>query len=163
MIHANELQRRGIKTMFGDASNSEILLHVGLEDARALVITAPNETTVELIVTAAHAIAPQLPIIARAATADRLSHLYRRGARHVINPELEGGLEMLRHTLLALGHSTNRIQPYVDAVRTESYEGILPEEGGYPVLDQLLMATRGVEIAWELLNPGSPVLSLIHI
>ena len=46
----------------------------------------------------------------------------------------------------------------MDAVRTESYEGILPEEGGYPVLDQLLMATRGVEIAWELLNPGSPVI-----
>jgi CPA2 family monovalent cation:H+ antiporter-2 len=158
MIHANELQRRGIKTMFGDASNSEILLHVGLEDARALVVTAPNETTVELIVTAAHAIAPRLPIIARAATADRLSHLYRLGARHVINPELEGGLEMLRHTLLALSHNTNRIQPYLDAVRTESYEGILPEEGGYPVLDQLLMATRGVEIAWELLNPGSPVI-----
>ncbi len=158
MIHANELQRRGIKTMFGDASNSEILLHVGLEDARALVVTAPNETTVELIVTAAHAIAPQLPIIARAATADRLPHLYHLGARHVINPELEGGLEILRHTLLALGHATSRIQPYMDAVRTESYEGILPEEGGYPVLDQLLMATRGVEIAWELLNPGSPVI-----
>jgi len=158
MIHANELQRRGIKTMFGDASNSEILLHVGLEHARALVVTAPNETTVELIVTTAHAIAPHLPIIARAATADRLSHLYHLGARHVINPELEGGLEILRHTLLALGHSTSRIQPYVDAVRTESYEGILPEEGGYPVLDQLLMATRGVEIAWELLNPGSPII-----
>ena len=85
MIHANELQRRGIKTMFGDASNSEILLHVGLEDARALVVTAPNETTVELIVTAAHAIAPQLPIIARAATADRLPHLYHLGARHVLS------------------------------------------------------------------------------
>ena len=158
MIYANELQAQGIKTMFGDAANSEILLHVGLEHARALVVTAPNETTVELIVTAAHAIAPQLPIIARAATADRLPHLYHLGARHVINPELEGGLEILRHTLLALGHATSRIQPYMDAVRTESYEGILPEEGGYPVLDQLLMATRGVEIAWELLNPGSPVI-----
>ncbi len=43
-------------------------------------------------------------------------------------------------------------------MRTEAYEGILPEEGGYPVLDQLLMATRGVEIGWELLNSGSPVI-----
>ncbi len=158
LIHANDLQRRGVNTMFGDASNSEILLHVGLDDARALVITVPNETTVELIVAAAHAIAPNLPIIARAATADRLSHLYRLGAHHAINPEMEGGLEMLRYTLLSLGHGSNRIQPYLDAVRTETYEGILPDEGGYPVLDQLLMATRGVEIGWELLNPGSPVI-----
>jgi len=80
------------------------------------------------------------------------------GARHAINPEVEGGLEMLRYTLLSLGHGSNRIQPYLDAVRTETYEGILPEEGGYAVLDQLLSATRGVEIAWELLNRGSPVL-----
>ena len=158
MAHANEIQARGIKTLFGDAANSEILLHTGLEHARALVVTAPNETTTELIVAAAHAIAPTLPIIARAATADRLTHLYHLGAHHAINPEMEGGLEMLRYTLLSLGHGSNRIQPYLDAVRTETYEGILPEEGGYPVLDQLLTATRGVEIAWELLNPGSPVI-----
>ncbi len=158
MAHANEIQGRGIKTLFGDAANSEILLHTGLGHARALVITVPNETTTELIVAAAHAIAPTLPIIARAATADRLSHLYRLGARHAINPEMEGGLEMLRYTLLSLGHGSNRIQPYLDAVRTETYEGLLPEEGGYPVLDQLLNATRGVEIGWELLNPGSPVI-----
>ena len=47
MIYANELQSQGINTMFGDASNSEILLHVGLEDARALVVTVPNETAAE--------------------------------------------------------------------------------------------------------------------
>ena len=158
MAHANEIQARGIKTLFGDAANSEILLHTGLEHARALVVTAPNETTTELIVAAAHAIAPTLPIIARAATADRLPHLYHLGAHHAINPEMEGGLEMLRYTLLSLGHGSNRIQPYLDAVRTETYEGILPEEGGYPVLDQLLTATRGVEIAWELLNASSPVI-----
>ena len=158
MAHANEIQARGIKTLFGDAANSEILLHTGLEHARALVVTAPNETTTELIVAAAHAIAPTLPIIARAATADRLTHLYHLGAHHAINPEMEGGLEMLRYTLLSLGHGSNRIQPYLDAVRTETYEGILPEEGGYPVLDQLLTATRGVEIAWELLNASSPVI-----
>ena len=158
MARANELQGRGIKTMFGDASNSEILLHTGLEQARALVVTVPNETTTELVVGASHAIAPELPIIARAATADRLSALYRLGAHHAINPEMEGGLEMLRLTLLALGYSSDRIQPYLDAVRGETYEGILPGEQGYPVLDQLLMATRGVEIAWELLNAGSPVI-----
>ena len=79
MAHANEIQARGIKTLFGDAANSEILLHTGLEHARALVVTAPNETTTELIVAAAHAIAPTLPIIARAATADRL---FRSAPRH---------------------------------------------------------------------------------
>ena len=157
MIYANELQAQGIKTMFGDAANSEILLHVGLEDARALVVTVPNETAAELIVTAAHALAPELPIIVRAATADRLDNLFHLGARHAVNPEMEGGLEMLRLTLLSLGYSAGQIQQYVDTVRSDTYEGILPGERGYPVLDQLLMATRGVEIVWERLTDVSPL------
>ena len=157
MIYANELQAQGIKTMFGDAANSEILLHVGLEDARALVVTVPNETAAELIVTAAHALAPELPIIVRAATADRLDNLFHLGARHAVNPEMEGGLEMLRLTLLALGYSAGQIQQYIDTVRTDTYEGILPGQRGYPALDQLLMATRGVEIAWQPLDGDSPL------
>ena len=157
MIYANELQAQGINTMFGDASNSEILLHVGLEHARALVVTVPNETAAELIVTAAHAIAPDLPIIVRAATADRLDNLFHLGARHAVNPEMEGGLEMLRLTLLALGYSAGQIQQYIDTVRTDTYEGILPGQRGYPALDQLLMATRGVEIAWQPLDADSPL------
>ena len=31
-------------------------------------------------------------------------------------------------------------------------------DSGYPVLDQLLMSTRGVEIAWEPLAAGSPLI-----
>jgi len=117
----------------------------------------PNETAAELIVTAAHAIAPDLPIIVRAATADRLDNLFHLGARHAVNPEMEGGLEMLRLTLLALGYSAGQIQQYIDTVRTDTYEGILPGQRGYPALDQLLMATRGVEIAWQPLDGDSPL------
>jgi CPA2 family monovalent cation:H+ antiporter-2 len=158
MAYATELQQRGIKTMFGDAANSEILLHVCLDCARALVVTVPNETTAELIVGAAHVISPDTPIIVRAATGDRLDDLIRLGATHVINPELEGGLEMLRYTLLTLEYSSGQIQHYIDTVRSDTYAGILPGERGFPVLDQLLMSTRGVEIAWFPLDEGSPLI-----
>lgn len=157
MAFANELQQKGIKTMFGDAANSEILLHVCLDCAKALVVTVPNQTATELIVAAAHQIAPDLPIIARAETEDRLVHLVGLGASHVINPEMEGGLEILRYTLLTLEYSTGQIQHYIDTVRSDTYEGVLPGQRGYPVLDQLLMSTRGVEIAWYTLNAGSPL------
>ena len=158
MAYATELQQQGIKTMFGDAANSEILLHVCLDCARTLVVTVPNETTAELIVAASHIISPATPIIVRAATEDRLDDLVRLGATHVINPELEGGLELLRYTLLTLDYSTGQIQQYIDAIRSDAYAGIAPGERGHPVLDQLLMSTRGVEIAWLPLGPGSPLL-----
>ena len=158
MAYATELQQQGIKTMFGDAANSEILLHVCLDCARTLVVTVPNETTAELIVAASHIISPTTPIIVRAATEDRLDDLVRLGATHVINPELEGGLELLRYTLLTLDYSTGQIQQYIDAIRSDAYAGIAPGERGHPVLDQLLMSTRGVEIAWLPLGPSSPLL-----
>jgi len=158
MPYAIDLQREGIKTMFGDAANSEILTHVCLDCARALVVTVPNENATELIVGAAHIIAPDLPIIARAETEERLGHLVDLGVTHVINPELEGGLEILRYTLLTLDYSSSQIQHYIDTVRSDSYEGITPEEHGFPVLDQLLMSTRGVEISWLYLTDDSPVI-----
>jgi len=158
MAYATELQEQGIKTMFGDAANSEILTHVCLDCARALVVTVPNETTAELIVGAAHTISPDLPIIVRAATEDRLDDLVRLGARHVINPELEGGLELLRYTLLTLEYSSGQIQQFIDTIRSDTYTGVMPGDRGYPVLDQLLMSTRGVEIAWLTLEDGSPLI-----
>ncbi len=157
MAYATELQGQGIKTMFGDAANSEILNHVCLDCAKALVVTVPYGTTAELIVGAAHIISPDLPIIVRAETEDRLDDLIRLGATHVINPELEGGLEMLRYTLLTLDYSSGQIQHYIDTVRGDTYEGIFPGDRGVPVLDQLLMSTRGVEIAWLGLEPDSPL------
>jgi monovalent cation:H+ antiporter-2, CPA2 family len=78
---AADFEKRGIPTLYGDAANSEILLHAGLERARALVVTLPNETAAEIVVATAHKIAPKLPIIARAATSAGLGRLARRGAR----------------------------------------------------------------------------------
>lgn len=152
-----EMQQEGIQTLFGDAANSEILRHVGLEHACALVVTVPDEVTAELIVAAAHDLAPDLPIIARAGTAAGVERLAAYGARHVIHPELEGGLEIVRHTLLTLGYPMGQIQTYVDTVRQDAYRANFAEDQPHPVLDQLVAAVRGVEIVWHSMAENSPI------
>lgn len=156
--YAAEIQQSGIRTLFGDAANSEILAHAGLEHARALIVTVPNETDAELIVAAAQDLAPQLPIIARAGTESGVQRLAALGAQHVIHPELEGGLEIVRHTLLTLEYPMGQIQSYVDGIRQDAYEGALPGDKGYPVLDQLLKAVRGIDIVWQPIAEGSPLI-----
>jgi len=151
--YAAEMQRDGIHTLFGDATNAEILSHAGLGHACALVVTVPDEVTAELIVSAAHDLAPDLPIIARAGTESGVARLVTLGAQHVIHPELEGGLEIVRHTLLALGYPMGQIQSYVDTVRRDAYQVNQQQ----PVLDQLLAAVRGVEIVWHLVSDDSPL------
>jgi CPA2 family monovalent cation:H+ antiporter-2 len=122
-----------------------------------MVVTVPNETTAELIVAAAHDLAPSLPIIARAGTESGVQRLAALGARHVIHPELEGGLEIVRHTLLTLDYPMAQIQSYIDAVRRDMYQGILPGDERLRPLDQFISATRGVEIAWHIVSEDSTV------
>lgn len=150
-VYASEIQKQGVKTLFGDAANSEILTHTGLERALALVVTVPDQTTAELVTTAAHDIAPDVTIIARASAEGGVARLSDHGARHVIHPELEGGLEIVRHTLLTLGYPMTQIQPYIDSVRQDAYHEPTHQEaeGQYAVLDQLLNTVRGLEIAWQ--------------
>jgi CPA2 family monovalent cation:H+ antiporter-2 len=155
---AAQIQREGIPTLFGDAANSEVLSHCELEHARALVVTVPDEATAELVVAAAHDLAPSLPIIARAGAESGVQRLAKHGAHHVIHPELEGGLEILRYTLLALGYPMAQIQPYVDAVRADAYGGAFSGDEEHHVLDQLITAVRGIEISWIPISEGSPLI-----
>jgi CPA2 family monovalent cation:H+ antiporter-2 len=155
---AAEIQRDGIQTLFGDAANSEILTHSGLEHAYALVVTVSDEPTAELVVAAARDLAPKLPIIARAGTESGVQRLATHGANHIIHPELEGGLEIVRDTLLVLGYPLGQIQQYVDAGRRDAYAATYPENGKHRVLDQLLTTVRGIEIGWLPVSGKSPVL-----
>jgi CPA2 family monovalent cation:H+ antiporter-2 len=156
--YAAQIQSEGIPTLFGDAANSEVIQHAELEHARALVVTVPDETTAELVVAAAHDVAPGLPIIARAGTESGVQRLAKHGAHHVIHPELEGGLEIVRHTLLALGYPMAQIQPYIDAVRSDAYGDAFSGDEQHHVLDQLITAVRGIEIVWVPIAEGSPMI-----
>lgn len=154
---AAEFQQRAIPTLFGDAANSEILTHTGLARARALVVTVPEEAAAELIVTAARDLAPSLPIIARASTRDGVRRLAVQGAHDVIHPELEGGLEVVRHTLLALDYPLDQVQDYLDAVRHDAYDTSVTSPAEERTLDQLLAAVRGLKIRWLLIPGDSPL------
>jgi len=154
---AAEFNARGIPTLFGDAANSDVLIHAGLERARALVVTLPDETATEMVVAAARKIAPNLPIIARAATTKGVGRLLNLGSHDVIHPELEGGLEVMRHTLLCLGYPATQVQGYTDAVRRDEYDTTVSSDAEHQALDQMVRAARGIEIAWRLVSEQSPI------
>ena len=152
---AEELNERGISALFGDAANSEVLTHSGLQRARALVVAGPDEASSELVVAAARDLAPELPIIARASTEDGIDRLAKLGAQDVIHPELEGGLEIVRHTLLQLGFPSQEIYRYTDAVRRDHYDMALNTEEEHRLLHDLLEAANSLEVHWFRLAEGN--------
>lgn len=153
----DELRRQGVPSLFGDAANSELLSHAGLDRSRALVVTLPDEAATEMVVAAARQLAPDLPIIVRAATQSGVTRLTKLGAQDVIHPELEGGLAIVRHTLLRLGYSWPEVQKYVDTVRREHYDAGITIQVEHQVLQQLVEAAHGIEITWFRLPEGNPL------
>ena len=153
-----ELTRRGVPTLFGDAANSEVLTHTGLARARALVVAGPDEDASALVVTAARDLAPDLPIIARATTVEGTKRLAELGARDVIHPELEGGLEIVSHTLLQLGFPVQEIFRYTDAVRHDHYDLHINTEEEHRLLHDLIDAANGIEINWFRIPQGHPLI-----
>jgi CPA2 family monovalent cation:H+ antiporter-2 len=152
---SEELNQKGIPTLYGEAANSEVLTHAGLADARALVVTGPDEDANALIVTAARDLAPKLPIIARASSEEGTKHLAQLGAQDVIHPELEGGLEIIRHTLLQLGFPLQEIFRYTDAVRHDHYDLHINTEEEHRLLHDLVDAANSIEVRWFRIPDGN--------
>ncbi len=150
-----KLTARGIPALYGDAANSEVLSHASLCNARLLVVTTPDDAATGIIIGAARAEAPEMHIITRASSDKSVSQLYSLGAYHVIHPELEGGLQVVRRTLLELGFSLRKVQQYTDAVRSDRYNAAIdtPEEQHF--LHELLTASDNIGLSWVPLGDDS--------
>jgi len=144
-----KLRELGVPVVYGDASSSEILEHCGLEHARALVVTLPNDSAVLSVVAIARKQAPHVPVVARASTWDGGQRLRAEGVEAVVRPELEGGLEIMRRTLMDIDMPRREIERYTEILRREGMsETEQPSEERVRVLDDLLAHAGDLDIEW---------------
>jgi K+:H+ antiporter len=154
----DKLRELGILVLYGDASSSEILEHARLDRARALVITLPDDVAALTALTTARRLSPHVRVIARASTWDAARRLKAAGAAEVVRPELEGGVEIVRRTLLGLDLPVGEVQRYTEAVRREGLdESELPSAHHARVLDDLVNAARNLEVGWFTVAAESPL------
>jgi CPA2 family monovalent cation:H+ antiporter-2 len=71
---------------------------------------------------------------------------------------LEGGLEIMRHTLIRLGFPFTDVDDYAEAVRRDRYDITVSTPNERGALDQLLHASRALGIAWFCLTEGSSLI-----
>ncbi|MBM6682712.1 cation:proton antiporter [Collinsella intestinalis] len=147
---ADEADAAGLMVLQGDAANSSILEHAHLDRARLLVVAIDQEAAAELIVRAARELAPELVVVARADSDDCVAELVRLGASDVVRPELEGGIELMRHALLRLGYRPQQIQDYANDLRASGYEALAAR---VPLkrrlaLERLVASLHELELHW---------------
>ena len=80
----------GMLVLEGDGSDDELLEIAGVEHAASLAALTPSDATNALIALSAHAMAPDLMIVARAESDEAVPKLRRAGAQRVISPTCHG-------------------------------------------------------------------------
>ena len=101
--HIKKARDRGIIVIDGDATCDKTLEFAGIKRASALAAATSSDSTNAMICLTANALAPNLPISARAEEEDSINKLARAGASSVISPARYGGVgivdSMLRPTV----------------------------------------------------------------
>ena len=115
------LNNAKIPAIWGDAASAEVLRLAGVTRSRLVVVCVPDESTSLLTVANARKLNPAVPIIVRARDADEIPIMRSLGAAEVVVPEYEGGLELMRQALVALGFDSEEALHYSHAVRDIHY------------------------------------------
>ncbi|MDH3889773.1 MAG: potassium channel protein [candidate division Zixibacteria bacterium] len=84
----------GFVFLKGEATDDKVLLHAGVERARTLISTLPDEAQNVYLTLTARAMNKDLHIIARADVEGGEKKLMRAGADHVVSPHVLGGHRM---------------------------------------------------------------------
>jgi CPA2 family monovalent cation:H+ antiporter-2 len=95
----NELRRRGIEVISGNANQSGLLEAANVAGARWLISAIANPFENSNLIEHARAVNPRIEIIARAHSDDEVAHLKKFGADLIIMGEREIARSIAEHIL----------------------------------------------------------------
>jgi len=111
----------GDTVVFADCSRREALVAAGILRAAAVVVTFADTAAAVRVLAHVHALAPSVPVIARAREESDIAKLSAAGASEVVPEALESGLMLASHTLVWVGVPLNRVVRRIRAVRDQQY------------------------------------------
>ena len=95
----NKLLKKGVKAIYGDATEPEILDYAQVDKAKFLIISVPNWKDQEEIINIAKSINPKIEILTRNHLNQQLRALKAMGVSQVVQPEFEAALTLLKRVL----------------------------------------------------------------
>jgi monovalent cation:H+ antiporter-2, CPA2 family len=134
------VRRRGVRCLFGDASNDHLLEAAGVDRAALVVVAVPEIEGAYLAVRHVRARTAEVPILARAHQSADRERLIAAGATEVIQPEIEAASTLIRHALRRLALPRDRVLAYLGRFRVamEDAAGAAPGEALPEISDVVL-------------------------
>jgi CPA2 family monovalent cation:H+ antiporter-2 len=112
-----DLRRRGVPTIYGNAARPGILQHAHLETALVVVVTAPDPFHAREIIDIARRINPKIQTVVRTHSEAEQAFLEARGVGFVVMGERELALSMARYALNTFGLAPEVVETSVQAIR----------------------------------------------
>ncbi|MDR3288087.1 MAG: cation:proton antiporter [Peptococcaceae bacterium] len=120
-----ELNRKGIPLIYGDASNEIVLEHAHPETAILAVLALPdifgNQRSTRSLLKAN----PNLIILSRAHNRWERDILKEEGVTEIVQPETEGGLQLIWHMMYTLNLSYDKIESYIATTVEKDYRRLI--------------------------------------
>ena len=95
----DEWRANGYQTVLGSSDREEVLRAARVPQAGLLVVTTGDPVSVEMTAYRALQLQPELDIVARVRARSEGEDLQKMGVNEVVWPEMEAGLEIVRHSL----------------------------------------------------------------
>ncbi|WP_109799452.1 MULTISPECIES: cation:proton antiporter [Novosphingobium] len=122
-------RQQGLPVLFGNVDSEVAIARLGLDNARAMVLTMDEPVLILRIVKRLRTTHPDLPIIVRARDATHAAELYRYGVTHAVPETLESSLQLSEAVLVDLGFPMGLVIASIHEKRDELREQIMLEGG----------------------------------
>jgi CPA2 family monovalent cation:H+ antiporter-2 len=114
-----EARGAGYSVIYGDVSRRELIEKLGLDNAKAVVLTMDDPVLTARIAKRLRAEHPALPIIARARDSDHAGALYRAGVTDAVPEALEASLQLSEAVLVDIGVAMGPVIASIHEKRSE--------------------------------------------
>ncbi|CCO25444.1 cation:proton antiporter [Maridesulfovibrio hydrothermalis] len=160
-LDANKVEQaaeRGESVIYGDAAQEIVLEAARVSHARMVLMTIPSIAGSANIVEKVQRLAPGVPVVALSRNSEHVEVLNNQGVHHIIMPEFETGLEMVRQTLFHFCMPAVEIQNVMDSMRRERYTTeIERQHPKYAKLARLSKASESIGLNWITVDEGAEI------
>lgn len=147
-------QRDGDFIIYGDATSSEVLRELGINRAKALVLSINDPAALARAIGIARQLNPDLYILARTRYVAELDHLHELGADVVIPDEFEASLQLGNNLMHSFDLSEGRILHVLAQLRQQHYSSMLTTDNP----DHGLSVLEGGRLEYQAMPDDSPYL-----
>ncbi|HKO31057.1 MAG TPA: cation:proton antiporter [Nitrospiraceae bacterium] len=113
--------KHGVPVYYGDATNSHVLRHMRVEDAKVLVVAISDPFITRRVVQVAKGINPKLHVVVRTRYLRELDELHKLGADDVVPEEFETSIEIFALVLGTYKMPQDFVTRKAAQVRREGY------------------------------------------